>query len=49
MTSLGEAYLTGTTETPVAVACGLLGIGANEFDTELYQAIDFTDLHVFTA
>lgn len=43
--TLGEAYRTGNTETPVAAACGLLGIGVNEFTREFYQAMGFADLH----
>ena len=46
--ALGEAYRVGDTETPVAAACGLLGTGVNEFDTELYHALDFVDLHSLT-
>lgn len=44
-TALGEVYRNGDTETPVAVACELLGSSVNQFDTELFHAVGFTDLH----
>ena len=44
-TALGEVYRNGDTETPVAVACELLGSSVNQFDTELFPAGGFTDLH----
>lgn len=43
-TALGEAYCNGNTETPVAAACELLGSSVNQFDTELFHAVGFTDL-----
>ena len=42
--ALGEAYCSGDTETPVAAACELLGSSVNQFDTELFYAVGFTDL-----
>ena len=43
-TALGEAYRNGDAETPVAAACELLGSSVNQFDTELFCAVGFTDL-----
>lgn len=42
--ALGGAYCSGDTETPVAAACELLGSSVNQFDTELFHAVGFTDL-----
>lgn len=43
-TALGEVYRNGDTETPVAAACELLGSSVNQFDSELFHAVGFTDL-----
>lgn len=43
--ALGEAYRSRDIGTPMAAACGLMGSSINQSNTELFDAMGFTDLH----